>query len=91
MNERFVRLAFKTARLLGAKSCAIDGLWDGERPVTSEISYTYVSRYVGDCPGHWALGGDPDDGPLRWIPGPMWPEEAQVEDFLVRLGQRAGR
>ena len=91
VNERFVKLAFKTARLLGAKSCAIDGLWDGERPVTSEISYTYVSRYVGDCPGHWALDGDPDEGPLRWIPGPMSPEEAQVEDFLVRLGQRAGR
>jgi glutathione synthase/RimK-type ligase-like ATP-grasp enzyme len=77
----FVRLAFDVARRLEAQSCAMDGLWRGTEPVVGEVSYTYVSRFVHQCPGHW----DPD---LHWHPGSMRPEEAQIAGFLARLEAR---
>lgn len=87
IDELFVRLAFEVAQKLRGQSCAIDGLWRGGRPVVSEISYTYSSWAVYECPGHWKLV----DGELKWCEGHMWPEEAQIEDFLERLTQRYGR
>lgn len=83
-----VRLAFATARTLGTQSVAIDGLKRGPQWVLAEVSYTYISAYVHDCPGHWELDGDPVDGELRWVQGSMWPEAAQIADFLVRLESR---
>lgn len=74
----FVRLAFDVARKLGAQSCAIDGLRRGADPVVGEISYTYASYAVHGCPGHWDAG-------LNWHEGQLWPEQAQVADFLQRL------
>ncbi len=88
IDERFVRLAFQAARRLRMQSCAIDGLWKDGSPVIGEVSYTYVSGSVHDCPGHWVLEGQPENGSLRWVEGQMWPEQAQVEDFLFRLGAR---
>jgi hypothetical protein len=78
IDPAFVRLAFEVARKLRAQSCAMDGLWRGREPVVGEVSYTYVSRFVHDCPGHW-------DSELKWHEGKMWPEEAHVADFLARL------
>lgn len=88
VDPAFIRLAFAAARRLRMQSCAIDGLWRGSQPVIGEVSYTYVSAAVHACPGHWELHGEPESGELRWISGPMWPEEAQVQDFLGRLRQR---
>lgn len=81
----FVRLAFRVAQTIHSQSCAIDGLWRDGQCVVGEISYTYVSQAVYDCPGHWELDGDPETGELRWVDGHMWPEEAQIEDFLNAL------
>ncbi len=53
-----------------------------------EISYTYLSEAVYKCPGHWELEGPPDTGNLRWVDRQMWPEEAQVQDFVGRLDER---
>ncbi len=89
IDERFVRLAFTTAARLAMQSCAIDGLYRGEEPLIGEITYTYASYGVRGCPGHWQLHGDPQAGELAWCDGPMWPEEAQMQDFLPRL-QRTG-
>lgn len=83
IDPAFIKLAFDAAEKLKTQSCAIDGLWRGEQPVIGEISYTYASWAVHDCPGHW-------DSKLDWHEGQMWPEEAQVADFLVRLEQRDG-
>ena len=82
VDPEFVRLGFLTARLLGAQSAAIDGLCRGNQPIVGEVSYTYVSSAVHACSGHWELDGDPESGDLRWVDGQIWPEEAQIEDFI---------
>lgn len=78
-----VRLAFDTCRRLKMQSCAVDGIWHGFEPVVCEVSYTYASWAVYDCPGHW-------DSKLNWHEGQVWPEEAQVADFLVKLQGKFG-
>jgi glutathione synthase/RimK-type ligase-like ATP-grasp enzyme len=84
IDAGLVQLAFETARRLDVQSVAIDGLRDGDRRLVTEVSYTYVSWMVESCPGHWDSG-------LNWFSGRMWPEEAQVLDFLARLESRKGR
>ena len=37
-----------------------------------------VTMVVHECPGHWTPDG-------RWMDDPLWPEDAQVDDFLDRL------
>lgn len=85
IDERFIRLALMTAQQLGMQSCAIDGMLRNNEPVVGEVSYTFASYAVHECPGHWQLDGDCETGSLIWVDGHMWPEEAQVQDFLVRL------
>lgn len=85
----FVRLAYKTSQKLRTSSCAIDGIYDSAREaVVIEVSYTYASWAVHACPGHWVLDGPSEDGELRWVPGHMWPEEAQIEDYVAKLNLR---
>jgi glutathione synthase/RimK-type ligase-like ATP-grasp enzyme len=91
IDPGFVRLAFKVATALKLQSCAIDGLYRDREHVVAEVSYTYISSAVHDCPGHWVLQGTPDAGKLIWHAGSMWPEEAQVEGFLSRLGRAQAR
>lgn len=78
ISTEFVRLAFEAARKLKTQSCAIDGLWRADQPVIGEISYTFASWAVQACPGHW-------DSDLNWHEGQLWPEEAQIQDFIERL------
>lgn len=89
VDERFIRLAFETATKLRMQSCAIDAMYRDVQPVVGEVSYTYVSGAVWECSGHWELKGDPESGNLRWVEGHMWPEEAQVMDFFLRLKTRS--
>jgi len=86
-----VRLAYETAAALAAQSLAIDGLKRGEDWVVGEVSYAYVSEVIHDCPGHWELDGSPETGDLLWVAGSMWPEDAQIEDFLARLSAREAK
>jgi glutathione synthase/RimK-type ligase-like ATP-grasp enzyme len=81
VDPAFIELAFQVADKLGMKSCAIDGLWRGEDPVVVEVSYTYLSSAIYECPGHW-------DKNLNWHEGNMYPEEAHVQDFLQILEKR---
>jgi hypothetical protein len=84
------RLAFEVAARLRTQSVAIDLLRKGADLLVAEVSYTYNSRAVHDCPGHWELDGAPESGELTWRDGHMWPEEAQVADLLARLRHRTG-
>ena len=87
VDLRCVRMAFEAARKLRSQSMAFDFLFRGDRrePVVGEISYCYADWAVEKCPGHW-------DAEMRWNEGRMWPEDAQVQDFLARVAQvGAGR
>ncbi|HEV2125687.1 MAG TPA: hypothetical protein VGW38_23280, partial [Chloroflexota bacterium] len=50
-----VRLSFRVARRLQSECMAVDVLRRGEEYVINEISYTFASWAVRDCPGHWVL------------------------------------
>lgn len=80
-----VRLSLRLAKRLKTQSIAIDVMRRGEERVVGEMSYTYPHRTVHSCPGHWELTGDAQPHDLKWVSGQMWPEEAQIADFLDRL------
>ena len=77
IDPNCIELAFNAARKLGSQSMAFDLLYKGaaRTPVVVEVSYCYADWAVELCPGHW-------DGRLVWHEGRLWPEEAQVMDFL---------
>jgi glutathione synthase/RimK-type ligase-like ATP-grasp enzyme len=79
-----VSTAFAIAKRMKLQCVAFDFLQRGDVPLLSEISYTFVPWAIHDCPGHWELEGTE----LQWHAGQMWPEEAQIEDFLARLDQK---
>lgn len=87
IDQRFIRLAFETAYKLGTQSVAIDGMYDGDRVVVGEISYTYVAWPLHACGGYWELDGTPKEGNLRFVEEPMWPGTAQAVDFLKLMDQ----
>jgi hypothetical protein len=88
IDPRMVRLGFRVARQLGTQSVAIDGLLKHGEPVVGEISYTYASWAIRDCPGHWVLDGDPMTGELGWVEGSTRPEDAIFDDFVAHLESR---
>jgi glutathione synthase/RimK-type ligase-like ATP-grasp enzyme len=85
IDQQFVRLAFQVSQRLGTQSVAIDGLKRGADHLIGEISYTYVSWMVRDCPGHWRLHGSPDSGRLEWVDGHMAPDDAIFHDFIAEV------
>lgn len=92
IDEESVRLAFRVARRLRTQSLAVDVLQHGGRKVLTEISYTYASFPVRGCPGHWVLQGDAEaGGPLAWIHGNMYAEDAIFDDFVAGLQSRDAR
>jgi len=70
-----VKIAFGISKKLECQSMAYDFIFKKEKPIITEMSYTYVDWMVEKCPGHWK----PD---LTWVERNMWPEEAQIEDFI---------
>jgi glutathione synthase/RimK-type ligase-like ATP-grasp enzyme len=88
IDEESVRLGFRVARRLQTQSVAVDLLRHDGRWLPTEISYTYASWAVRDCPGHWVLQGDDVAGRLSWIEGRMHPEDAIFDDFVALLQSR---
>jgi len=79
IDLRCISSAFIAAQKLRSQSMAFDFMFRGaeREPVVGEVSYCYVDWMVQKCPGHW-------DADLNWCEGHLWPEEAHVEDFLVK-------
>lgn len=88
VGEDAVRLGYRVARQLGSQTLTVDILRRGSEPVIIELGLAYASWCVRDCPGHWALTGEPDSGTLEWVEGSMRPEDAIFADFVATLPGR---
>jgi glutathione synthase/RimK-type ligase-like ATP-grasp enzyme len=76
-------LAFDVADRLGTQSIALDILRKDGSPVIVEISYTYATWAIRDCPGHWVRRGTGTDRRLEWVAGRTLAEDAIFEDFAA--------
>lgn len=85
INEDAIRLAYRVARQMDAQTVAVDILRRGAEPVIVELTLTYASWAVRDCPGHWILHGAPESGALEWTQGSMRPEDAIFTDFVAQI------
>lgn len=81
IDHRCLRLAFDVSKKCNFQSMAYDILFKDNQPVIGEISHSYLDKAVFNCPGYW-------DRNLVWHEGHIWPEEAQVDDFLDRILKR---
>jgi len=81
INKECIEIAFKISKLGNFQSMAYDFLLKKGSPVISEISYTFLDKTVASCPGHW-------DSNLNWINGFIYPQEAQVIDFVNNIKKR---
>ena len=48
---------------------------ENREPEFCEISYTYLSRAIYNCPGYW-------DMEMNWHEGHWWPEHLHLIDTL---------
>lgn len=79
-----IRLGFRVADVLGAKSLSMDVLRrDGELVIT-EVSYYFEGWAIASCAGHWRREGEE----LVWVAGSMRAEDAILADFLARMAGR---
>jgi hypothetical protein len=85
IGEGAIRLAFHTARKLGAQTVALDVLHRDREPVVMELTANYASWVVRKCPGHWVLHGEPWSGSLEWAEGCTRAADAILEDFLDEM------
>ena len=75
VDSHCVEIAFRVSDSGKFQSMAYDFLYKQGKPVICEISYAFADWAIHKCPGHWR-------NDMTWIDGQMWPEEAQVEDFV---------
>lgn len=76
IDLRCVETAFKISREMKFQSMAYDFLFTPNlEPVFCEISYTFQSRAIFDCPGYF-------DRSLRLHEGHFWPEYLHIVDAL---------
>jgi len=78
IDMRAVDIAFETSIKGKFQSMAYDFLLRNGQPVICEISYTFTDAAVYNCPGHWNVKKE-------WVPGHMWPENAQMEAFVNQI------
>lgn len=82
IDRRCLQTAFEVARRIGTQSAAFDFLsGGGQGPRIAEVSYAYLSKPVHDCGGYW-------DEQLTWHDGPVWPEDAILEDLLAEVDRK---
>ena len=83
IDKKCIEIAFQISKQGKFQSMAYDFLVKNGEPVICEISYAFVDWMIFECPGHW-------ESNLNWISGNMWPEEAQIQDFMNLLKARFG-
>lgn len=79
-----VTFAFDMADRIGAQSVAFDILRVDGAPVVTEISYTFASWAIRNCPGHWTRAGKAGRD-IIWVPGSFRAEDAIFEDFVAGI------
>lgn len=85
VDLRCVKIAFETARKIGAQSLAFDFLWDRNgQPRIAEMSYCFPERGVKGCPGWW-------DENLGWHEGSLYPQDLILESMVDEYQRKITR
>lgn len=76
IDLNMLKIAFEISKNMKFQSMAYDFLYDNNKPVICEISYTFpYGAFLLDCPGYW-------DSNLNWHEGHFWPQYFQLMDAL---------
>ncbi|MFP4501374.1 MAG: RimK family alpha-L-glutamate ligase [Candidatus Hydrogenedentota bacterium] len=76
IDPRCVRTAFDVSRKMGFQCMSYDFLMnENQAPEFCEVSYTFLSSAVHNCPGYW-------DPAMNWHEGHFWPEHLHLIDAL---------
>jgi len=78
INMECVKIAFETTEKIGAQVMAYDFIFDGDKPVLTEISYGTCLGPYDRCMGHW-------DRDLNWYEGKFIQQIWMVEDFINEI------
>lgn len=79
IDKRCIQIAFDVTKKLKAQSLAFDFIYDSNKhPLIGEISYTYTSESIFNCPGYW-------DTELTWHNGQFWPQDLILSDMLDKI------
>ena len=71
-----VRIALDVTKKLKYHTMSYDFLYGKDnKPLISEMSYTFVDNYIFRCPGYW-------DDQLEFHEGRYWPQYLQLMDLL---------
>ena len=71
-----IKKAFEVSQKLKFQSMAYDFIYnENHEPEFCEISYTFVDRFIYNCPGYW-------DSKLNWHEGHFWPQYFHLMDLL---------
>lgn len=77
IDQSYLRKAFEISSALNVDCMAYDFIKKDDTILLLEMCWTFADWAVQKCEGHW-------DRDLTWHEGHMWPEEAQVEDFILK-------
>jgi len=76
IDLRCVKIAQEISLKLNFQSMAYDFIYNEKgEPVIIEMCYTYVDKFVYNCPGYW-------DIEMNWHEGHFWPQYFQLMDLL---------
>jgi glutathione synthase/RimK-type ligase-like ATP-grasp enzyme len=79
ISENIIRHAFLISDKLKVNCMAYDFVNNSNDEILLlEMCWTFADWAVHKCPGHW-------DRDMNWINGQLWPEEAQVKDFVNKI------
>ena len=76
VDTRCISIALNVSEKLKFHTMCYDFLYDNtDNPLISEMSYTFVDKFIHACPGYW-------DKDLNFHSGNYWPQYLQLVDLL---------